>query len=96
MARSLSLSVTAENAHIDTLQYDQIKGGFSQAVQAVYCRLSETLLLPVCPSQIGRVSVAQCGSGGADPHGPSSAAGSEDWSPEAALPSLLRGRVAFH
>lgn len=27
MARSLSLSVTAENAHIDTLQYDQIKGG---------------------------------------------------------------------
>lgn len=39
--------------------------------------------------------MAQCGSGGNDPHGSGSAAGAEDWSPQAALPSFLRGRPAL-
>lgn len=52
--------------------------------------------LHVFLSQVWWDSVAQCGSGGVDSYGSGSTAGSEDWSPQAPLPSLLCGRTAIH
>lgn len=40
--------------------------------------------------------MGQCGPGGVDPHGHSSAAGSENWGPQASLSPLLRGGTAPH